>query len=137
MALPEDMFFYREKIARWVPDDELSSLNTAMGFELPPRAGLIWATNVRVGRSATVHVVIWGKEWLGRADAIAQEARRLFDFFQLKRMDAYIPVTNTLACRFVERLGFRFEGVLRKACKWREELVDLAAYSILKEDYNG
>ena len=58
----------------------------------------------------------------------------LFGYLRLKRLEAQIPVKNKQACEYAERLGFNMEGILRKNAIYNGDYVDIAMYSVLRED---
>jgi RimJ/RimL family protein N-acetyltransferase len=137
LARAEDMPGIFEKIKAFIPDDALASITTAMFFELQPLCGVVWLTDLIIGRRATIHIVIWDDAWRHKSRELQLALLEAFQIFQLKRLSALIPSDNQAACRLAEKVGFSLEGVLRKAASFHGELVDLSAYSILKEDFHG
>lgn len=116
----------------------LYSSMTTMFFEIGLLGGAFWLTNIHVGWKATAHVVLWDKEV--REECLKQVAypRKvigdIFQLLRLLRLEAYIPVRKRTACQYAERLGLSMEGILRKFDKYGGDLVDIAVYSLLKED---
>jgi [ribosomal protein S5]-alanine N-acetyltransferase len=77
----------------------------------------------------------WGK-------GVAREAERqacLHAFRELgvHRVHAEIPETNEAAKRVVTHLGFRREGVLRKAILRDSEAIDNEVWGLLPDDFTG
>jgi ribosomal-protein-alanine N-acetyltransferase len=77
----------------------------------------------------------WGK-------GVAREAERLacmhaFERLGAHRIHAEIPATNTAAQKVVTFLGFQREGVLRKAIRRGDELIDNEVWGLLPEDFTG
>ena len=52
----------------------------------------------------------------------------------LHRIEAEITATNTSSIRVVEKLGFRYEGRMRRAWRWDDEWHDTVLWSRLVED---
>lgn len=117
-----------------------SSVGT-MFFEVGLLGGVFWLTNIHIGWKATVHVVLWDKEVREEClKRVAYPRRIISDIFQLlrlQRLEAYIPIRKRTACQYAERLGLSMEGILRKFDKYDGDFVDVAVYSILKEDLGG
>ena len=77
----------------------------------------------------------WGR-------GVAREAERLacihaFDALGTHRINAEIPATNTAAQRVVTFLGFRREGVMRRAIRRGDEAVDNELWGLLPEEFTG
>jgi len=113
----------------------------SMFFEVGLLGGVFWLSNVRIGWKATGHVVLWDKEV--REECLKTMAyprkvvRDLFDLLRLERLEAYIPVRKHTACQYAERLGLTMEGILRKFDMYDGDLMDIAVYSLLREDLGG
>ncbi|MDX2007313.1 MAG: GNAT family protein [Meiothermus sp.] len=81
--------------------------------------------------------------WLGRGftgrGLVTRAARAMlnhaFGELGLKRMALLAATENRASRRVAERLGFTLEGVLRKAGLCKGQTVDLAAYSMLAEEW--
>ena len=77
----------------------------------------------------------WGK-------GVAREAERqacvhAFRDHGAHRIHAEIPATNRAAQRVVTHLGFRREGVMRRAIRRGEEAVDNEVWGLLPEEFTG
>jgi ribosomal-protein-alanine N-acetyltransferase len=77
----------------------------------------------------------WGK-------GVAREAERqacihAFDDHEAHRIHAEIPATNRAAQRVVTRLGFRREGVMRKAIRRGQDSIDNEVWGLLPEEFTG
>ena len=77
----------------------------------------------------------WGK-------GVAREAERqacVYAFRKLEshRVHAEIPATNEPAKHVVTHLGFRREGVLRKAILRGDEAIDNEVWGLLPDDFTG
>ncbi|MEK4760194.1 GNAT family N-acetyltransferase [Viridibacillus sp. FSL E2-0187] len=58
-----------------------------------------------------------------------------FDVLGLERVYAAHEVKNNASGKVLNRLGMKYEGILRKSEMIKGELVDSAYYSILKDEY--
>lgn len=146
---PEVLREVYEHVSKQLPDalrslEAFALLYSSMGtmfFEVGLLGGVFWLTNICVGWKATGHVVLWDKEV--REECLKHSAypRKvvgdIFQLLRLERLEAYIPVRKTKACQYAERLGLTMEGILRKFDKYDGELVDIAIYSLLREDLGG
>jgi RimJ/RimL family protein N-acetyltransferase len=77
----------------------------------------------------------WGK-------GVAREAERqacvhAFEDHGAHRIHAEIPATNQAAQKVVTFLGFRREGVMRKAIRRGDEIVDNEVWGLLPEEFTG
>jgi RimJ/RimL family protein N-acetyltransferase len=77
----------------------------------------------------------WGK-------GVAREAERqacLHAFRELAahRVHAEIPTTNEAAKHVVTHLGFRREGILRKAIRRGDDAIDNEVWGLLPDDFTG
>ena len=75
-----------------------------------------------------------------QGQGLANEAVRLalayaFDELGLERIEADIDPRNEASCRFVEKLGFVREGLLRRRWRVADEVCDTALYGLLREEY--
>lgn len=60
-----------------------------------------------------------------------------FEEVGLERIQARCMVDNTGSAKVMEKVGMKFEGVLRNYMKVKNELRDLKMYAILKEDFHS
>ncbi|MEK6228661.1 MAG: GNAT family N-acetyltransferase [Actinomycetota bacterium] len=77
----------------------------------------------------------WGK-------GVAREAERhacidAFERHKAHRVHAEIPATNEAAKKVVTFLGFRREGVMRRAIRRGDERIDNEVWGLLAEDFTG
>ena len=75
----------------------------------------------------------WGKGLM--PEAIAKLLLFGFEEMGLNRIQARVELENTRSQRVVEKLGMRFEGVLREVMWVKGSYRDLKLYSILKREY--
>ena len=103
-------------------------------FEVGDFGGVFWLANAVVGKRATIHVVLWDPDCLGKPQRAAQIVRDVFNMWKLRRLDAFVPATNLRACKYAARVGFQLEGILRKADTYDGKTTDIAVYSLTKEE---
>jgi RimJ/RimL family protein N-acetyltransferase len=77
----------------------------------------------------------WGK-------GVAREAERqacvqAFEEHGAHRIHAEIPATNRAAQKVVTHLGFKREGVMRRAIRRGDEAVDNEVWGLLPEEFSG
>jgi len=107
---------------------------TSAFFELGNLEGALWLVNISIGWKAIIHLVLWGERLRHRVNDAREILRELMDLFQLCKVEAYIPVTNEAALKFTIKAGFVKEGILKQWDRYDGQLVDIAVYSILKEN---
>jgi len=96
--------------------------------------GLAAATQVRPGLDANMHVIMFDRRLRGR-EGILKEALRDFAIrAKLRRMTVVLPEDNRTAIKLVGRLGFRLEGVMRKAHLRDGIFRDYHVFGILLEE---
>lgn len=61
--------------------------------------------------------------------------RVAFDTLGMERVEIRCAAGNHRSAAVPERLGFQFEGVLRRSAKLHGDFVDMRVYSILAEEY--
>jgi RimJ/RimL family protein N-acetyltransferase len=145
----------RDRLARWIqwareqtPRDTRAFIARARALEQRDSglsrgvvragrlAGVVGVTVDRANRSAAIGYWI-DEDSEGRGvvtTAVAALADDAFDRWQLKRLEIRADVENGASCAVAERLGFRFEGVLRQAYRVGEHYSDDAVYSLLSSD---
>jgi len=69
------------------------------------------------------------------AAAARLAARFAFEELGLNRLEFIIPAGNRASIRIAEKLGVRFEGILRKRLVLRGKPSDALSYSLLAEEF--
>lgn len=77
----------------------------------------------------------WGKGII--TEAAAEVVRFGFEQMKLGRIQARCFTENAGSARVMEKVGMRFEGVLRKSMKVKSRRWDVKMYAILKEDFEA
>ena len=80
------------------------------------------------------------KEYLGKGVITKCATKMLeigFNRYNLVKIIIRCAPDNKNSCNIAKRLGFKFEGTLRKEARVGEKIVDLNIFSLLKEEYEG
>jgi RimJ/RimL family protein N-acetyltransferase len=123
------------RVCDWVAPqvDETTFNDGAIGIGLEQDGELIAGVvfNQYTGPGISMHVAaIPGKRWMTRDYLFRTFA---YPFIQLNcfRITGLVRTDNLDAQRFNEHLGFKREGLLRRAC---EDGTDMIVYGMLKEE---
>lgn len=123
----------KEKISKWVWEQlgEEDSGGEAIGLERDGEliAGVVF--NMYTGASISMNVVaVPGKDWLNREFLFRSFA---YPFLQLRcyRVTALVKVDNNVSNKFVEDIGYKREGLLRRA---HVDGSDMFIYGMLREE---
>ena len=86
-------------------------------WEIGDAAGVYMVADIKEGRSASVNIRINDKAYLGDKADTAHQAMidYVFEGFGLIRMESRVPAHLHGAIKFNKRLGFEFEGMIRRA----------------------
>jgi RimJ/RimL family protein N-acetyltransferase len=91
----------------------------------------------RTNRHAEIGFVLhpseWGKGYAG--EAVRAVLACGFDALDLHRVEAELDPRNGASARLLERLGFRYEGLLRERWFLYDEWCDSALYGLLRHDF--
>src|SRR4051812_24583838 len=77
----------------------------------------------------------WGKG--GAREAERQACLRAFREHGAHRIPAETPATNRAAQKVVTYLGFQREGVMRKAIRREDDMIDNEVWGLLPEEFTG
>lgn len=69
-------------------------------------------------------------------EAVKSVIQFLFKEVKVRRVEACASVINKSSCKVLEKCGFIFEGIKRKARWDNNGISDLAFYSIIDDEYN-
>ena len=148
----------REYLGRWLPwVDQTTEEDYTAGFiktsleQFAHNEGLaagIWCGEELIGTIGT-HKIDWlnrrveigywvGSRFQGRG-IVTAACRALIDHafneWKLNRVEIHCATSNAKSCAIPERLGFQFEGVLRRAQLVRGDYFDIRVYSMLFQDW--
>jgi RimJ/RimL family protein N-acetyltransferase len=109
---------------------------TSIWFEYhdPTWVGLTWFENIVVGQGADAHVFLWDKRLRGRESIVQEIGTWMFQTFKLERISTYAPSFARATIKFIERVGFKQEGVIRLGYKHNGQLYDYVCFGILKNE---
>lgn len=117
--------------------------------------GLVWLADIVPGASCSMHVILQrryrrflkparlerqpqetchGKDKLKWFDFLL---RRAFETHNCLRITGTVPRSRRAAMRLNERMGFRYEGVLRDAVSFDGETEDVLVYGMTRKDWHG
>jgi hypothetical protein len=93
--------------------------------------------NLQAGGDATIHFIIWDRNFSLHSDKLP--AYELCDwlFYELKvhRVSGPIPSYNKLAPRFATAMGMKFEGEMQEAVLWKGKYWNVSMYGLLEKWY--
>lgn len=123
-----------ERVVEWVGQrvDE-ANFGQAVGIGLEEDGELIAGVvfNLFTGASISMHVAaVPGKRWMTR-DYLWRCFAYPFLQLQCNRITGLVRADNLEAQKFDEHLGFKREGLLRRAC---EDGTDMILYGMLKDE---
>lgn len=102
--------------------------------------GLVSLTNIDyINQSAIFHIMIGELKNQGcgvGTFAIKSILKHAFCNVNLRRIELSVLADNTRAQHVYEKIGFRREGMLRKAYFKNGEFVDVYIYAILRDEYS-
>lgn len=78
-----------------------------------------------------------GRAFWGRGimpEALGEVIAFLFDEVEMNRIDAQHDVNNVKSGRVMQKAGMKFEGVARQASRNNQGIVDVACYSVLRDE---
>jgi RimJ/RimL family protein N-acetyltransferase len=97
--------------------------------------GLLFLTNIKENLHAEVHVAFWDCKLSGKESILKDCLRWAFFQYNLNRIEAFIPEYSRSLHRFMEKkLGFVYEGRMRKRMLYKGQFTDVKIYSILREE---
>lgn len=96
--------------------------------------GILYLTDIVPGVEALVHAAFWDRRLNGRENLVREMVKFLFSNFDFNRLTARIGLFSKPTLEFVERVGFKKEGRLRQATRYKGDWFDVNIYSILREE---
>jgi hypothetical protein len=113
--------------------NKLSSRDTVW-LEREDGNGLLYLTSVIPGLSATGHILFWDKKLIGTESFTLDVLRYLVEVIPLKKVNLYLPDFAKSAIRYAERLGFKYEGTIRRWSYSNGSLFDMKVFGMLSEE---
>lgn len=105
--------------------------------------GVYYVTDIIAGVDATVHYSFFDKKYQGRIGITKELIKYGFDEFGFQRLTVEIPMyvahrgtkrDDSPVFKFVEDLGFKFEGRKRKCVFYKNEWFDKKLFGLLKSE---
>jgi len=85
-------------------------------------------------RCADIHLTFWDRRFKGRDTECKQALKWLFSTLGLVRATVDVPEIAYATIKFIKAIGFKREGVVRKAFMYKGRLLDLHSFGILREE---
>lgn len=96
--------------------------------------GMVYYTNVASMVDVQVHALFFDRKMTDKVEAGKALNRRLFDRYYLERIEAALPEPFYSTHRYVERMGFKYEGTRRKAVIYKSQFVNQKIYGLTREE---
>lgn len=96
--------------------------------------GVAFFNPIVPGFHGTCHIYVWNPMYLRRHDLIKSTLAWSFKNWDLQRIHCAVPSRNTVSWRFVEKLGFTREGVMRRFIRYNGGMDDAFLYGLLPEE---
>ena len=131
--------------ALW-PDETRGDVVKWVEFALAPSTLFLEETNgramyilsdVKEGLSANVHAVFFDHNLRSRVDLVKRLVTWAMFEFDLYRLQARIPAFARALRRFLFKIGFRQEGIIRDAFWFKGHLESAIIMSILRDEIGG
>ncbi len=128
---PEDV----EKWVREAVESDTCSWTVRLDGQV---IGLVEADIRRDAIARAGYFIDQGRQGQGYAtEALRAAVDWVFNETPVHRVEADISPGNTASCRVVEKLGFRYEGQLRKNFFFKEQWLDSLEYSLLRDEWQA
>ena len=126
-----------------VGDNGIELTSNGIFYVIDDFVGVYYMTNMIPGQDASVHYSFFDKKHHGRLEMTKTLIRYVFDTFQFRRLSTEIPMyvalkgtkrDNSPVFKFVEDLGFKFEGRKRKCTPYKDDWFDLKLFGLLRDE---
>lgn len=118
--------------------DQMTYMNQFMEPDtlvLEMDGGIILLTHIIPGLRCEVHVVFWDHKLSARKEKLEELLLWTFLTFDLFRIETFVGSYARALMRFIEKkMGFAYEGTMRKRVLHKGIPTDLKVYSILREE---
>lgn len=122
---PQTLYDYNDKVA--FRSDFLSS-----ALVLWSDYAAIRVNNVDYGHKAQAHAYFFGPDTFRRVQELRDVAHYLMDYFELVRLEVYVPSSKRALGRLLKQIGFALEGVCKKDLAYEGTFLDAAIYAIVR-----
>ena len=84
---------------------------------------------------ALAHITFFDRRFRGRQKLIKGMLRHVFDTYKLHRISVQLPgYVGLSTMKFVSGMGFKLEGKLREAARYKDKDFDILLYGILESE---
>jgi len=87
----------------------------SMFFMVGEEAGLVYAEHVVPNSDAWIGIVMFDRQLKGREPEIHAALEEMFKIASLARLSILVPRTREVVGKLAKRLGFKHEGLMRRA----------------------
>jgi hypothetical protein len=97
--------------------------------------GLLILKNLKEGLRGEVHITFWDRKLSDKTEMIKDALVWAMMEFDLHRLEAFVPEVSRAVKHFIQkRLGFVYEGRMRKRNWYEGRLIDVLIFSLLREE---
>lgn len=96
--------------------------------------GLLYATDIVEGVSASVHAIFFDRSVADKVDVCRELIKWLFAETSVHRLSADVPIDYYATKRLLTKLGFRYEGTRRESVLRRGKWVDIVLYGLTLDE---
>jgi RimJ/RimL family protein N-acetyltransferase len=97
--------------------------------------GIMFAEHIIPKYYAEVHVFFWDRKLRGRETTVQLMIKWIFDHLKVARMQTSAPAYAKATIRFIKRIGFIEEGMLRCSYLHKDVLYDEIIFGLLKDEF--
>ena len=97
--------------------------------------GMIFLVRLREGIRGEVHLYFWDHKLSAHTDWLHECLIWAFLNYDLMRIETFVPQDSRAVTRFLrEKLGFKFEGIMRNRTLLNGRFINVEIYSILRDE---
>ena len=96
--------------------------------------GVLYLTEVIPNLSASAHFIFWDQKLRGRESFILDVLHWVMHAVNLQKINAFIPQYARVAIHFAKKLGFQYEGMLRRASYSNNKVFNMVILGMIKEE---
>jgi hypothetical protein len=96
--------------------------------------GIVYFTNAAQLREVQMHGVLFERTLVDKAPLLKELIKWFFADYPIERVEVALVHKFRATMRFVERAGFKFEGIRRRAVVFRGRWANQHIYSVIRED---
>jgi RimJ/RimL family protein N-acetyltransferase len=121
-----------ESFGRWLMQRDSLFFAVLDGAD---EVGLVYAERVIPDMDAWLGIIMFDRQLRGREEAIHSAVSEMFKIAGLARISMLVPRTREVVAKLSRRLGFRHEGIMRRAYRAKNgSFEDCDLFGLLVED---